>query len=260
MTNSLRRESPSGAHQGAALMQENYAAEYQRYEEEHWWFRARRRILQDVFSRLGLPPRPRILEIGAGPGANLYALYPKDAVLCGVEPDARLAQMARARGRVPVHEGLAEALPPPIKDETFDAVAMLDVLEHTADDRRVLLSVKERLVPGGLLLITVPAYMMLWGPQDVVSKHYRRYRRAPLASLIEQTGFVVERATYFNALLLAPIAAFRLLRRTGQSTDLKFTLGALDALPYAIFSLERLLLRWLNFPAGVSILFVARKR
>ena len=92
-------------------MQKTYAAQYHRFEKNHWWFRARRKILKDQVRALPWPPQPHILEIGTGPGENLYSLYPADAVLAGVEPDAALAETARVRGPVPIYEATAEALP-----------------------------------------------------------------------------------------------------------------------------------------------------
>ena len=68
-------------------MQKTFADRYHTFEKEHWWFRARRHILRDRLQALSWPSHPRILEVGTGPGENLYSLYPDDALLPGVEPD-----------------------------------------------------------------------------------------------------------------------------------------------------------------------------
>ena len=246
-------------------MQQTYAAQYQRFEKEHWWFRARRHVLRDRLHALSWPASPRILEIGTGPGENLYNLYPADAMLTGVEPDPALARLARSRGSVSIHEASAEALPDALPDAAFDAVTMFDVLEHTEDDRHVLDHVKQKLKPGGYLILSVPAFMFLWGQQDVVSHHYRRYTRKALTATMQQAGYRIVRATYFNTLLFPPVAAFRiahrLLKRPDQpaDTDLKYSLGPINTLLYAIFYSEKWLLRVLNFPVGVSLFIVARK-
>ncbi len=241
-------------------MQAPYAEAFARYEATHWWFRARRLILRSVLRTLQLPASAHVLEIGTGPGANLYHIYPPGAVLCGVEPNPKLADFARRRGAVPVYAGRAEALPDALGP--FDAITMFDVLEHTEDDGCVLGHVRGRLAPGGLLVLTVPAYMLLWGPQDVVSGHYRRYTRRGLLLRLKEAGFTPLRATYFNALLFPAVAAFRvarrLLRGTRGKTDLRYSLGPLDRLLYLIFAAEAWLLRALNLPFGVSILVVAR--
>ena len=108
----------------------------------------------------------------------------------------------------------ADALALPFADHAFDAVFIFDVLEHVDGDDLVLKEIHRVLTPEGRLLITVPAFMFLYGRHsDVVSEHKRRYRRGPLARLLEETGFDVEYASYFNTVLFPPIAAMRLLRR-----------------------------------------------
>ena len=244
-------------------MQKTFAAQYHNFEKDHWWFRARRHILQDRLRALPWPAQPRILEIGTGPGENLYSLYPADALLTGVEPDPALADIARGRGPVPIYEATAETLPDALPDAAFDAVTMFDVLEHTEDDGPVLEHVKRKLKPGGYLVMSVPAFMFLWGQQDVVSLHFRRYTRKQLTAKVRQTGYLVTRATYFNTLLFPPVAAFRITRRLLKAkpsdSDFKYSLGPANALLYALFASEKWLLRFMNFPVGVSVFVVARK-
>ncbi len=242
-------------------MQAEYSASYARYEARHWWFRARRIILRSVLRTLPLPPRPRILEIGTGPGANLYHVYPPDARLCGIEPNPDLAALANQRGDIPVHAGSAEELPRSLG--MFDAVTMFDVLEHTADDGRALENVVRCLVPGGLLMLTVPAYQLLWGPQDVVSGHYRRYTLRGLRVRVQAAGLSPVRATYFNTLLFPAVAVFRivgrLFRSSRGSSDLRYTLGPIDQLLFLVFAAEQWLLKVFNLPFGVSVFIAARK-
>ena len=246
------------------MHEEYYTTEFEDDEARHWWYRARRHILKSVIRGISFPSDPRILDIGVATGANLYAVYPPTAILAGVEPSAALAQVANGKGDIPVYVGTAEELPLPVSDQTFDAVAMFDVLEHTENDRLVLANVAKRLKDGGVLMLTVPAYMLLWTMHDVAVGHYRRYRLRPLKQLLKSQGFGIERASYFNSLLLLPLAAFRLLRKlTGKKevvSDTNFGGGILNQVLYCIFSLEKYLLKWLNFPAGVSILMIARKK
>ena len=89
----------------------------------------------------------------------------------------------------------------------------LDVLEHIEDDRGALAEIRRVLRPGGTLLATVPAYRWMWGPQDEISHHYRRYVRDELSEKIEASGLRLRRATYFNTLLLPAVAAVRLAHR-----------------------------------------------
>jgi len=245
-------------------MQETYADEYADLEANHWWFRARRQILRECLHALELPPCPSLLEVGVGSGANLYSIYPDDSDVVGVEPDRKLAALARARGSVPIHEATAEELPSEVSEARFDAVTMFDVLEHTENDVHVLEKMRELLAPRGHLVVTVPAFEFLWSPHDVVNRHCRRYTRAELVWKVEQAGFAVIRATYFQALLFPPVAAIRIFRRltsrpTDQPTTDVHSLGWLSRVLYRVFVFERRLLRHMDLPVGTSVLLVARK-
>jgi len=245
-------------------MKREYADDYGRFATEHWWFRARRRILQTLLKKISFPSNPAITEIGTGSGENLYTLYPSNAILTGVEPDAVTAAVARTKGPIPVFVATVEKLPDEIKDASQDAICMFDVLEHTQDDRLALDCLARKLKPGAYLILTVPAYMFLWGQQDEVNLHFRRYTKSNLTAALRDRGFIVERCTYFNTFLFPMIAAVRLFakilppKKTGSGSDFEYSAGPLDAVMYHLFAMERFLLRWINFPFGVSVYAEAR--
>ena len=87
----------------------------------------------------------------------------------------------------------------------FDAVTLLDVVEHLDDDVAALRTAGRLLRPGGTLLVTVPAYQWLWSGHDVVNQHRRRYTSGRLRSALSAAGIAEARVTYFNGLLL-PLA------------------------------------------------------
>ena len=184
-------------------MEKSYAQHYALLEAEHWWFRARRMILRNLLCQLVWPPQPRILEIGVGPGHNLLEIYPADSRIEGVEPDEVLAGIAAARVPGPVFNASIDQLPPEIRDGSYDGVALFDVLEHIEDDARALQIVYRKLRPGGRIVVSAPAYMWLWGQQDVVNQHYRRYTSLELRRKLQASDFVIERVTYFNTILFA---------------------------------------------------------
>jgi len=221
-------------------------------EGEHWWFRARRLILRDLLMRLEWPPRPKILEIGVGPGYNLLEIYPPGTRLEGVEPDCGLASLAAARGSAPIFNASIDELPSEVRDASYDGVTMFDVLEHIPDDARALQIVNRKLRNGGRIVLAVPAYMWLWGQQDVVNQHCRRYTQGELREKLQAANFTVERTTYFNTFLFPPIAAIRLLARTGRREpapdgDFTYAPSSSNALLFNLFSSERIFLRFFDF-------------
>lgn len=245
-------------------MQRDYADQYDALEGGHWYFRARRRILRTLLARLPWPARPRILEVGCGPGHNLVEIYPPDAELAGVEPDPVNAPRAAARSGVPVYCATVEQLPPAVADESCDAICLFDVLEHIQDDRAALRILHGKLKPGGLLALAVPAFQWMWGQQDVVNQHFRRYRRPELTTRVREAGFEVIQSTYFNTLLFPVVAAVRLLARlrpTPPTEGGDFDQAGRPDNPilYRLLACESAWLRRASFPFGVSVYVAARK-
>ena len=141
-------------------------------DDDHWWYRGRRRFLRAELDRLPIAPGARLLDAGCGSGRTLDELARYGRVSgADVSPEAVLA--ARRRGHDDVHRARVEELPFP--DATFDVVTCLDVVEHTPDDRATLAELWRVTRPGGLLLVTVPAYQALWSWHDEVNLHFRRY-------------------------------------------------------------------------------------
>ena len=232
-------------------------------EETHWWYVGRRRIIVSFVKEICAQiagRRPRILDVGCGTGANLKTLSEfGDAEGVDVSPDA--IEFCRERGLRNVKLGAAEELP--YESGTFDLVTALDVVEHLDDDVGGLREMRRVLRPGGHALIFVPTFMWLWGVQDVVSNHRRRYTLPELRRALEEAGFEVERATYANIMFLAPVFLIRLLMRiTGLKTDTeaRINIPVFNPLFARILAAEATFLRFMNFPVGVSGLCVARAK
>lgn len=246
-------------------MDRDYARLYAELEKDYWWFTARRLILRKLLAKeIDWHDDMDVLEIGVGPGRNLYSLYPSGIRLAGLEPDEPNAELARRRGPVPVYCGVIESMPPPLDGMTFDVITLFDVLEHIRDDLYALDILRKKLKPGGRLVLTVPAYMWMWGQQDVVNYHYRRHTRSDLSARLRSRGFRIRRATYFNTFLFPPVAVLRLLaklraERPGPAhSDLEqYKIGPLNKVLHHIFAAESPFLKYLNFPFGVSIFVVA---
>jgi SAM-dependent methyltransferase len=181
-------------------------------DEHHWWYRGRRRIIRCELDRLRpvLPPGARVLDAGCGSGRTLDELQDYGEVY-GIELDPHAAQAARTRGRGDVLVGRLEELP--WEPATFDLITCLDVIEHTPDDRATLRELRRVCKPGGWLLVTVPAYQALWSLHDEANHHYRRYVRPMLREAAIEAGWLVERMTSFNTVLLPFAAAVRVAAR-----------------------------------------------
>jgi SAM-dependent methyltransferase len=231
-----------------------------RIEQSHWWYTGRRKILTsfvEEICRRVTDRRPRILDVGCGTGANLLSLSQfGDAE--GVDVSEEALAFCRERGLDRVRLGAGEDLP--YDDGTFDLVTAFDVVEHMDDDLAGLREMRRVLRPDGRVLLFVPTFMFLWGVQDDVSNHRRRYRLPQLRRVLEEAGFEIERMTYANITFFLPILTIRLLMRlTGIKTDTENNINvpALNGVLGRVLGAESWVLRYMNIPFGVSGLCVA---
>jgi ubiquinone/menaquinone biosynthesis C-methylase UbiE len=252
-------------------MQQHTYAIMRRVEETHWWFTGRRQIIKSFLERLcrdvnleysvtgGHYAPLNILDVGCGTGANLEMLS-EFGEAEGVDVSGEALSFCRERGLKNVRQGEAEALP--YENSSFGLVTGLDVVEHLDDDLAGLKEMWRVLRPGGHCLVFVPAFMFLWGVQDDISHHRRRYTLHQLKRVMREAGFQVERASYVNISFFAPILIGRLLMRALRlrpESENNITIGFLNGLLGRLLGAESLALRYLNFPFGVSIICVARR-
>jgi len=243
------------------MQQHTYSIMYE-VEGKHWWFVGRRRIIagfvEKVCRDLG-KVQPRILDVGCGTGANLQMLGRFGAAE-GVDVSTDALDFCRARGLAEVKQGAAESLP--FTDASFDLVTGLDVVEHLDDDVAGLREIRRVLRPDGRAVLFVPAFMFLWGVQDDISHHRRRYTLTELKQKLRAAGLTVERASYANITFFVPILIGRVMMRvTGLRPDSEnnITIGALNGLLGKVLGAESWWLRRMSFPFGVSIICVARR-
>ncbi len=230
-----------------------------RLEDHHWWFVGRRQlVLQELTRRGGLTPGP-ILDLGCGTGGMLQHLQ-RLAPVIGLDSAEEAAHGCRQR-LVPLTLGWGSQMP--FRDGAMGTVAALDVIEHVADDLGVLTEMYRVLRPGGLLLITVPAYQFLWSQHDVFNHHQRRYGRGGLQSVITAAGFQIEKLSYFNTFLFPAAvvrkASMRFNRDDGPASHLDDVSPPVNAVLKRILSAERPLVQRWNFPFGASLICAARR-
>ena len=243
------------------MQQHTYSIMYE-VEGKHWWFTGRRRIIAGFVEKVCRDfgeLRPRILDVGCGTGANLQMLGEFGAAE-GVDVSADALDFCRTRGLAKVKQGAAESLP--FADASFDLVTGLDVVEHLDDDIAGLSEMRRVLRPDGRAVLFVPAFMFLWGVQDDISNHRRRYTLPELKQKLTSAGLTIERASYANITFFGPILIGRVLMRlTGlrPASENNINIGALNGLLGRILGAESWWLRHMNFPFGVSIICVARK-
>lgn len=186
-----------------------------RAEDRHWWYQGRRRVLERVIERLGLPEHANILDAGCGSGRNMVELA-HHGVVTGVELSDTSVRLARERDLGEVVEG--SIMDMPFDEGAFDLTVSLDVIEHLEEDVGALRELRRVTRPGGALLVTVPAYQWLWSSHDEINHHHRRYNRRTLLAAASSAGWRLESSTHFNSLLLPVAILLRALERFKPST------------------------------------------
>ena len=249
-------------------MRKDFYSEYYEIESTHWWFTGRRRIFATMLDRYaGLDDRRRMLDLGCGTGTMLQFLQGWGRPI-GADVDDSAVTFCRQRGCGVLVRCAAEALP--FANEALQVITAFDLLEHVADEKRVLKELYRVCQRGGKFMATVPAYDFLWGRQDEISKHQRRYTAPVLRTRVVNAGFVPLKVSYLNTFLFPIIAIVRLFRRlwgifrpaTEEVCVSDFSMtsaGRLNDLLGWLFALEASLLARINLPWGVSILVVAQR-
>ena len=136
------------------------------------------------------------------------------------------------------------------------------MIEHVNDDLAALRELRRVLRPGGYVLLTVPEFHLLWGLQDDVVHHKRRYRLHRLLKMLPVADLSPRRYFYFNYLLFLPIlAARRLMRRLKirVASENEINTGWFNRALTRVFRFDVRTAPWLRPPIGVSALVVATR-
>jgi SAM-dependent methyltransferase len=232
-------------------MEEHVYRQLYELEDTHWWFRGRRAVIHALLGRAPLPERPRVLDAGCGTGRNITE-YARLGETAGVDPSPDAVAFCHARGLGQVIESGIENLP--FDDGAFDLVTATDVLEHIPDDGGAARELRRVTRPGGSLLVTVPAYQWLWSQHDDSHHHQRRYTLRRLRATLAAAGWRPVVQTYFNSILLGPIAAVRVVSGDKPRSDYDLAPRPLnEALVLPMRGEAAFIARGGRLPAGVSI-------
>lgn len=247
-------------------------------QRDHFWYRGRHRFLLKVFDtevrrRLADRQDLRAIDLGGGCGGWVEYLHTQ-------RPD-RFSELALGDGSLraltlagPVVGAYAARYQIDLLDlawdADWDAVFLLDVLEHIPDHIGALRQIRNSLRPGGLLFVAVPALKFFWSYNDVLAGHQRRYAKDDFAELAAATDMTLLRADYFMFFLSPALFISRTLFRPDKAS----TSAALEAhrrnahrIPPApvnafaagIFSAEASLANAMSFPWGTSVLAVLQR-
>jgi SAM-dependent methyltransferase len=249
-------------------MDKHYYNEYFKLEREHWWFKARLSILDEIVRIfVSNNTTKSILNVGAATGATSIMLR-KHGIVKSLEFDKECSIfLSEILQEKVLNASMTEI---PLDNNSLDVLCAFDVIEHIDDHQLALQESHRVLKENGQIFITVPAFNFLWSRHDEINHHIRRYRLRELNALLRNNGFTINYATYFNSILFIPIFLIRAFSKiiptrknqkgTGSDFEKFNSSGFFNNLLYFIFKCElHLLKRKYKMPWGVSILIIAKK-
>ncbi len=237
----------------------SYANKYRELYQKHWWWRAREteiiRQLESFFE--GSNKSRAILGVGCGDGLFFDKLQ-KFGQVTGVESDPETqSKDGPWKDRIHLRRFDVDFVPA----EKYDAILMLDILEHMPDPAAAVDHARSLLKDDGVLLATVPAFMSLWTSHDDLNHHVIRYRADDFCPIIRDGGFKIQQSRYLFH-WTCPVKLMirlkeRLLGAKPQSPEVPSSW--INKICEFLSRLEQATISKLPMPFGSSLMVVARK-
>ena len=224
-------------------------------QEKHWWFQARKQIIDQIISNIKLRKKNNILDFGSGSGVNLNML--KKYGLVDIHEKNKYARIAIKKKNKEI-KNLYSTLK--IKKKFYDLILVADVIEHVKHPKILLKNLKKFLKKDGHILITVPAYQFLFNKKDENLGHYKRYNKQLLKS--ELSEFKIKNISHFNTFLCIPIIMVTLLNKFLKKDYIKEVETTpnffINKLCFIIFAAEKYFIKHFNLPFGISIYILVK--
>jgi SAM-dependent methyltransferase len=232
-----------------------------RFEDSHWWYQGMASMVENIIPTFCWQGKSlRILDAGCGTGANMRMLASYGNVT-GLDLSLHAIRLARKRGQKNVMRASVMALP--FANESFDMVTSFDILYAAGiDDDLAFRETARVLIPGGKMILRVPAFDWLRGIHDEKVSTGHRYTTNELARKMEHNGLRVMFINYVNVILFPLIALKRICEKLlppQADSDIAVNLGPLSALFRSCLMLESRVITRISFPFGLSILAVGEK-
>lgn len=229
-------------------------------EETHWWHKIKRHLAIKWLKYYLEAENPKILDIGCGTGKNVEA-YNSLGSAWGIDVSPYAVKYCKKRGLKNIKLGSSDKTG--FNNNTFDAISMLDLLEHT-DELATLQECYRILKPCGIIIINVPAFSWLWSRWDEVLFHKKRYTRHQLHTVLNRTGFRVLKSSYWFWYLVLPVYIIRkvksILFPKFYPSDFRLSHPLINIVMYQIALIEAAVLQNFSLPVGTSLICVAQKK
>jgi SAM-dependent methyltransferase len=242
------------------MVPDNEFEELQR-DSESWWYLTRRKLLREAaLQAIHGRREARVLDVGCTAQLQFDTALPYR--VCNLQSSLKALAFRQIEGDTNLVCSHIEDLS--LASNSFDAVVAGDVLQSVADDLPVLRELRRVLKEGGLLCLTVPAYSFLWGEDDEVRGHQRRYTISELRRKLNNSGFHIQRASYFVASSFLPLVMARAAKdlfhkSLAQHRHYPRSSRLGNVAMSAVLDAERHLMHYVNLPFGTRVVCWALK-
>jgi len=242
---------------------DEYALMY-RSELSHWWYLGMQDISRAILEKYySTAHQLRILDAGCGTGGAMVALLPRFGNPIGVDKSRLALDYCRSRQiRLVACACVSEI---PLRSQWFDLITSFDVLSAIdfEEANHALGEFTRLLVPGGRIMLRLPAYQCLQGQHDRKVHNVKRYTKRDVRKLLVNAGLRIEHLTYANTILFPLIAVKRLSEHlfplAEARSDLLFQSGLLNRFWAWNLKFEAGLATSVCLPFGLSVVAVGRK-
>lgn len=232
-------------------------------EEKYWWFIGQRLLLYRLLKHYyGSRKDLKLLDLGSGAGINIKVLQ-NFGNAYGIDISDDAIEFCRKRG---IKIKKSDVMDIKFPANTFDVVTELGVFYHRAvtDDIKAMKEVNRILKQNGLFIMMDCANKSLFGKHDVAFQGIRRYSKKELIHKLKAAGFIMEKISYFNTLFFPLVyfhRKFTNLTNSQPKSEINENIDpTLNKILKAIYKTEIRGLKHFNYPFGVNIYAVARKK
>ena len=243
-------------------------------EDIHWAFVHRRNLVDGLLSKLNINKFSKGLDIGCGTGGNLKFLEKYCCSVTGLDISGVALDLARIKCKDNKFVcGDANYLANIFSPKSFGLVSIFNVLYHEwiKDDLNVLVQCNKVLIPGGILVVTEPAFNFLMRKHDYQAMGKRRYNLSQFRKMMRDSGFTVLFATYYNVISFVPALILALLNimmpnqknsvpENDYAKELLIPMDNINNLVFFLMNIERNFINiFPKLPVGVSLLCIAQR-
>lgn len=227
-------------------------------EENHFWFRHKRFLISKLMKEYRLDSdKIMILDSGCGTGRDIKDK--KNGI--GFDYNFFGLMLAKSNNDKMVNGDIHNL---PFKDNSFDLILSMDLLQHeNIDLKHALIEYRRVLKAGGYIFINLPAYDFLFSKHDIAVGNGRRFNRIQIKRYI-RGSYKLKKMFYWNTFLLPVVLLQRkfmaLFESYANKSDVRLMNKKVNRLFEIILKFESVFSLTELLPFGVSVFAIAQKR